>query len=31
MYYVHITQKFRKMENRNMRQLDVSKNGMCRK
>ena len=26
MYYVHITQKFYKMERRNKRKLDISKN-----
>ena len=31
MYYVHITQKFHKMERRNKRKLDISKNRMCRK
>ena len=31
MYYVHITQKFHKMERCNKRNLDISKNRMCRK
>ena len=31
MYYVHITPKFYKMERRNKRKLDISKNRMCRK
>ena len=31
MYYVHITQEFHKMERRNSRKIDISKNRMCRK